>query len=53
MRKEKLNSILAVNQYLIKCKLENPNGYKAMLAQQLLTRKVSEALQVNSKLVLA
>lgn len=48
MRKEKLNAILAINQYLIKCKLENPTGYKAKLAQQLLTKKVSEALQTPS-----
>jgi len=48
MKREKLDAILAINQYLIKCKLENPTGYKAKLAQQLLTKKVNEALQTPS-----
>ena len=44
MRKEQIKSILDANQYLISCKLENPNGYQTKFAQKYLTQKINEIL---------
>ena len=43
-KKQKINSILKANQYLIELKLENPLSYKTHTAQNFLFRKVENFL---------
>jgi hypothetical protein len=47
--KEKLDSILVFNDYLICCKLSEPNSEKSKFAQKYLTHKISKALNKDTK----
>lgn len=48
--KEKLDSILVFNDYLISCKLRDPNSGKSKFAQSYLTHKISKALNKDTKI---
>lgn len=47
MTKEQIDSILIVNSYFTKCKLENPLCHKTELARKYLTHQISKALKVR------
>jgi hypothetical protein len=44
MKKEDINSILLINKYLTKCKLENPDSQKANVVRKYLTSKLAHLL---------
>lgn len=44
MKKEDINSILLINKYLIKCKLENPDSLKVKVAKDYLATRLANIL---------
>lgn len=47
MYQEKVNRILVINSYLIKCKIKNPNSSICKIAQKYLTHQINQTLTLN------
>jgi len=45
MYKEKVETILLINNYLIYCKTKNPHSLNSIMVQKYLTQKIEETLK--------
>lgn len=49
MYQEKIDKILLVNNYLTKCKMQNPNSAISRVAQKYLTMQINQILNENEQ----